>query len=62
MKQIATGKLTQIAGRYAEHAPTATSCCMACRTCVTSNLLALAALPAIAVAAGFRRLLRRPSD
>ena len=42
VKPIATGKLLQVAGRYADHAPTATACCMTCRTCVTTNLLGLA--------------------
>ena len=61
MKQFATARVTQLAGRYAEHAPAATSCCMACRTCVTSNALALAAVPLVALAAGIRRLTRRRS-
>ena len=59
MKQIATGRLTQVAGRYAEHAPTATACCMTCRTCVTSNMLALAAVPLVAAWAFIRRWARR---
>ncbi len=59
MKPIATGKLAQVAGKYAEHAPVATSCCMACRTCITSNLLGLATVPLFAAFAGIRRLTRR---
>jgi hypothetical protein len=43
MKTIATGRLAQAAGRYAEHAPMATACCNACRTCVTTNAISLAA-------------------
>jgi hypothetical protein len=62
VKQIATGRLVQVAGKYAEHAPVATSCCMACRTCVTTNLLGLAAVPLIAAWAGVRRLARRPAE
>jgi hypothetical protein len=54
VKQIATGRLAQVVGRYADNAPTATACCMTCRTCVTSNLLALAAMPVLA-AWGFVR-------
>jgi len=59
VKQIATGRLAQVAGRYAEHAPMATACCNACRTCVTTNLLTLAAVPVVAVAAGLRRIAKR---
>ena len=62
MKEIATGRLAQMAGKYAEHAPAATACCMTCRTCVTSNLLGLAAVPAVALFAGLRRLIGRGDD
>jgi threonine aldolase len=41
MKQIWTGRLAQAAGKYGEHAPMATVCCNACRTCVTTNIFAL---------------------
>jgi hypothetical protein len=34
--------MTQAAARYGEHAPMAAVCCNACRTCTTTNLLALA--------------------
>jgi hypothetical protein len=43
MKQIWTGRLAQAAGKYGEHAPMATVCCNACRTCVTTNIFALTA-------------------
>ena len=59
VRQFATARLSQAAGKYAEHAPVATGCCMACRTCVTSNLIGLAALPLLAIAAGARRFTRR---
>jgi len=59
MKQIVTGRLAQVAGRYAEHTPSATACCMTCRTCVTTNVLALAAVPLVAAWAGIRRFARR---
>ncbi|HWJ32877.1 MAG TPA: hypothetical protein VNR59_11100 [Gaiellaceae bacterium] len=52
MKVIASGRLAQTASRYGEHAPTATACCNACRTCVTTNLIGLA-LAAAAGAGGF---------
>jgi hypothetical protein len=45
-------RLTQAAARYGELAPTATTCCNACRTCVQTNLLT-AALAGIAAAASF---------
>jgi hypothetical protein len=35
-------RLTQAAGKYGEHAQTATVCCNACRTCATTNLVTLA--------------------
>jgi hypothetical protein len=42
VKQIWQGRAMQIATRYGEQAPMATVCCNACRTCATTNLLALA--------------------
>jgi hypothetical protein len=59
MKQIATGRLAQVAGKYSEHAPMAAVCCNACRTCVQTNVLALAMGVVIAFAAGVRRFARR---
>jgi hypothetical protein len=52
MKQIATLRMTQAVSRYGEHAPAATACCNACRTCVQTNAigLALAAVAGIGVA------------
>ena len=41
MKQIWTGRVGQVAGKYGEHAPVVTTCCNACRTCVTTNVLTL---------------------
>jgi hypothetical protein len=41
MREIWTGRVGQVAGKYSEHAPMATACCNACRTCVTTNALAL---------------------
>jgi len=62
MKPIATGRLTHAAGKYAEHAPTATACCMTCRTCVTSNLIGVAAVPFVAAVAWLRRRTDRGLD
>jgi hypothetical protein len=53
VKQIATLRMTQAVSRYGEHAPAATACCNACRTCVQTNVigLAIAAVAGIGVAA-----------
>ena len=61
MKQIATVRVSQVAARYGEHAPMATACCNACRTCVQTNLLGIAFGAAAAAAVGVRRLFRRGS-
>ncbi len=42
MKAIWQGRMTQAAARYGDHAPMAAVCCSACRTCTTTNLVALA--------------------
>jgi len=59
VKQIWTGKLAQAAGKYGESAPTAAVCCNACRTCVTTNLLALATAGVMATGVGVTRFARR---
>jgi hypothetical protein len=41
MKQIWTGRVVQVAGKYGEHAPMAAACCNACRTCVSTNIAGL---------------------
>jgi hypothetical protein len=64
VKQIWTSRAGQAAVRLGEHAPVTTVCCNACRTCVTTNLVAvgLAATGAAGVAAGrFAKRLARPS-
>ncbi len=53
MKQIATLRVTATA-KYGEHAPMATACCNACRTCVQTNILGVA-LGGIAAAWAFVR-------
>jgi hypothetical protein len=57
MQTIWRGRLTTAAAKYGELAPTATTCCNACRTCVQTNLLT-AALAGLATAGAFvaRRL------
>ena len=52
MQTIWQGRITQAAAKYGEHAPAATACCNACRTCIQTNLLALA-LAGVAAAGAF---------
>ena len=42
MKTVWQGRVMQVAAKYGEQAPMATTCCNACRTCTTTNLLVLA--------------------
>jgi len=55
MKQIATLRVSELTARYGEHAPMATVCCNACRTCVQTNLLDVALGGLAGVWAFFRR-------
>jgi hypothetical protein len=54
VKTIWTGRVAQAAGKYGESAPMATVCCNACRTCVTSNVVAIvtAAVASVGYAVG----------
>lgn len=62
MKHVRQGRMIQAAAKYGDQAPMAVVCCNACRTCTTTNLLALArgaGLEAVyAVGRFVRRLLR----
>ena len=58
MKQIATVRVSRVAARYGEHAPMATACCNACRTCVRRNLLGIALGVIAAGGAAARKLFR----
>jgi len=60
MKVEFQGRITKAAAKYGEHAPMATTCCNACRTCVQTNLIAGALGAAVALGAGITRLVRRP--
>lgn len=42
MKTIWTSRVVQASAKYSENAPLATTCCNACRTCVTTNILTVA--------------------
>jgi hypothetical protein len=55
MKQIATLRVSEVTAKYGEHAPAATICCNACRTCVQTNLLGIALGGLAAVWGIFRR-------
>jgi len=61
MKTMWTARVSNAAAKYGEHAPAAAVCCNACRTCVSTNLFALAAGAVLAAGAGVRRLLGRAS-
>ena len=55
MKTSWTGRATQAAARYGEHAPMVGVCCNVCRTCTTTNLASLA----LAAVAGAGLALKR---
>jgi hypothetical protein len=62
VKTVWQGRAMQVAARYGDQAPMAAVCCNACRTCTTTNLLALgmgAGLGAILVGRFGKRLARR---
>jgi hypothetical protein len=59
VKQIWQGRAIQLAARYGEQAPMATACCNACRTCTTTNLLALATGAGLGALYAAGRLARR---
>jgi hypothetical protein len=59
VKQIWTGRAAQVVGKYGENAPAAAVCCNACRTCVTTNLIAVATAAVGAVGYSAARLARR---
>jgi hypothetical protein len=61
MKQIATGRMGQVVAKYGENAPTATVCCNACRTCMTTNLVAIAVTALAAAGGGLWQVVRRKS-
>jgi hypothetical protein len=59
MKQFATVRLAQTASRVGEHAPLATACCNACRTCVTTNILTVVMAGLAGASATVARFARR---
>jgi hypothetical protein len=59
MFERASARMLPLANRAAEHAPMATACCNACRTCVSTNVFALAVAAAGGAGAFLARLARR---
>jgi hypothetical protein len=59
VKLIATGRLGQVTAKYGEQAPMATVCCNACRTCVTTNVVAIVGTALAAAGGGIWRHVRR---
>ena len=59
MKQIWQGRMIQAATKVGDQAPMAAVCCNACRTCTTTNLLALATGAGLAALYAVQRFVRR---
>jgi hypothetical protein len=59
VKAIWQGRIAHTAAKYGDHAPIAAVCCNACRTCTTTNLVALASGAGLAALYGFGRFARR---
>jgi hypothetical protein len=59
MQTVWKGRLTEAATRYGEYAPQATTCCNACRTCVQSNLLTIAAAGVAGAGVAVTKLAKR---
>lgn len=60
MQTVWQGRLTRAAAKYGEHAPAATACCNACRTCATSNAIAVALGALTAAGAALSRRFAKP--
>lgn len=59
MKEIWQGRMIQAATKYGDQAPMVAVCCNACRTCTTTNLLALATGAGLGAVYAVGRLARR---
>jgi hypothetical protein len=55
MFERTTTRALPLVNRASEHAPMATACCNACRTCITNNILGLLGAGAVAVVSFLRR-------
>jgi hypothetical protein len=58
-KAVWQGRMIDVAAKYGDQAPMATVCCNACRTCTTTNLLALATGAGLGAVYAIGRLARR---
>ena len=59
MKQALQGRMLDLTQRYGEQAPMATVCCNACRTCATTNIVALVAATGLGALYATGRFARR---
>jgi hypothetical protein len=59
VKQIASGRLGQVAVNSGEQAPMAAVWCNACRTCVTTNIVGITTTVLAAAGVGIARFARR---
>jgi hypothetical protein len=58
-KELWQVRMTQATTRFGDHAPMAAVCCNACRTCTTTNLLALAFAAGAGAVYGTARFAKR---
>jgi hypothetical protein len=58
VKTVWAARVSEVAAKYGEHAPTAAVCCNACRACVTTNVVGLVTGGILAAAVGVRRAAR----
>jgi hypothetical protein len=61
VKVVSIGRINQTLATYGEHAPTAATCCNACRTCVQTNAIAAGLGLVVAAGAAIPMLWRRRS-
>jgi hypothetical protein len=59
VKAIWQGRMIQAAAKVGDQAPMAAVCCNACRTCATTNLLALATGAGLGAVYAIARFARR---
>jgi hypothetical protein len=59
MKEIWVGRMSTTTAKVGEHAPMAAVCCNACRTCMTTNALAVAVAAGLGALHAVRRVARR---
>jgi hypothetical protein len=62
MKDIWAARVGQVAAKYGENAPAAAVCCNACRTCVTTNIVGIAAAGVAATGVSLGRFVRHLTE